>query len=198
MTNDAEKTRTVSLKEIAAIRPGYPFRGTIREVPDGDAAVVQIKNADPASGVQWDELLRTELPGRKEPDWLCAGDVLFLARGARNQAIALDDPPDNTVCAPQFFVVRLHDPREALPGYVAWFINQVCGQQYQAKSAQGSLVTSIPRQVLEDMPIPLTALKRQRRIIALDRAAQKEREVFAKMMDNREKQIAFVARDLMK
>ena len=91
MLNDA--TNLIRLKDAAEARLGYPFRGAVKEVPSGSVAVVQIKNADPEQGVDWPALVRTELTGRKRPDWLRSGDVLFAARGNRNVAVLVDQPP---------------------------------------------------------------------------------------------------------
>ena len=97
-----EAVKIEKLKDVAMARLGYPFRGAVEEVRNGEVAVVQIKNADPERGIDWDDLVRTSLPGRKQPDWLQTGDVLFTARGNRNVAVHVDQTPGQAVCAPPF------------------------------------------------------------------------------------------------
>ncbi len=194
MANDAEKT--VLLKELADTRLGYPFRGSIEEDPDGDVAVVNIKNAGPDTGVDWPALIKTKLAGRKAPDWLERGDVLFSARGARNIAVFLDDVPVKAVCAPQFFLLRTKQ-KEVLPGYLAWYINQAPAQRYIAQLNEGTGVKSVRRPLLESIPIPLPSLERQQLLVKLSNAVRREKQLHAKLVRNREMQLRLVADELM-
>lgn len=99
------------LIELVDIRPGYPFRGKVAEVPDGQARVVQMKDVDESGYIYWDGLVSTDLKGRKEPDWLQVDDVLFLLRGNSNYALVLRESPFLMVASPHFFFYgssRLH------------------------------------------------------------------------------------------
>ena len=194
MANGAEKI--VQLKAVAQAHLGYPFRGAVKAIPKGEVAVVQIKIADPERGVDWPSVVRTELAGRKQPDWLQPGDVLFAARGNRNVAIHLDTVPDSAVCAPQFYLLRVKGDR-IIPAYLAWYINQLPAQRYFAQSAEGTLVTSIRRAVLEALPVPLPSLERQQLIVKLGDAFRREKLLTEKLLLNREQQLRLVATGLM-
>src|ERR1035438_8501740 len=89
---------TKSLSELATITAGHPIRDAVRDVPGGDVAVVQIKNVRADTGVDWPTVAKTKLTGRRAPDWLKAGDVLFAARGQRNVAVCVGQPPVKSVC----------------------------------------------------------------------------------------------------
>ncbi|XOV82908.1 MAG: restriction endonuclease subunit S [bacterium] len=193
MVNDAKNT--IVLKELAHASIGYPFRGAVKSVPEGDVAVVQIKNADPDTGIDWPALPRTELTGRKQPDWLKSGDVLFAARGNRNMAIYLEDVPDRAVCAPQFYRLRVRG-ESVLPAYLAWYLNETPAQRYFAQSAEGTLITSIRRAVLEALPVPVPNIKRQRVIAKLADAVRREKQLTEKLIQNREQQLRLVATGL--
>tara|TARA_R110000772_G_scaffold257336_2_gene374111 strand:+ start:37080 stop:37646 length:567 start_codon:yes stop_codon:yes gene_type:complete len=184
------------LGEVTETRPGYPFRGAINDATGGDVSVVQIKNVDPEQGVEWGALLRTFLAGRKQPDWLENGDVLFIARGNRNVAVHLDQVPDRAVCAPQFYLLRVKGDR-VLPAYLAWYLNEHPAQRYFEQSAEGSVVTSIRRQVLESLPLPIPNLERQQVIVNLVDAARREKQITKQLIRNREHQLALVARSLI-
>ena len=109
------------LKNLAEIRAGHPFRGSVPAVDGGDATVVQMRDVAADGTVAWTALTRTSISGARPPDWLCDGDVLFAARGARNYAVCLSDVPLRTVCAPHFFVLRLRaGGARVLPAYLAW------------------------------------------------------------------------------
>lgn len=196
MTNDAV-TKQVRLADIADIRPGYPFRGAVADSPDGEVAVVQIKNVDPDAGIDWAGLVRTDLTGRRKPDCLRPDDVLFTARGNRNAAAPVGEISIKAVSAPHLFVVRVTAPDEVLPEFLAWVMNQVDAQRYFAQEATGSYITSIRKQVLHEMPLRLPPLEKQRLVVHLDRAARQERKTLEKLIENRKQQITLVAQTLM-
>jgi hypothetical protein len=191
-----DAVKDVQLKHLAEARLGYPFRGAVKEVPSGRVAVVQIKNVDPEQGVDWHALVRTELTGRKRPDWLRSGDVLFAARGNRNVAVLVDQPPDNAVCAPQFYLLRINSGH-VLPEYLAWYLNQAPAQRYFALSAEGTFITSIRRAVLEALPIPVPSMERQHLIARLSDAVARERRLTEQLLRNREQQLRLVATGLI-
>lgn len=194
MIDDADFV--VPLREVAVSHPGYPFRGAVKESTSGDVAVVQIKNSDPDDGIDWPSVIRTNLTGRKRPDWLRSGDVLFTARGNRNSGILVEDPPDKAVCAPQFFLLRTNGD-SLIPEYLAWYINQAPAQRYFLQSAEGTFITSIRRAVLEALPIPVPHVERQRLIAKLADAARQEKRLTQQLIQNREQQLRLVARGLL-
>jgi len=150
-----------SLNELAIISAGHPIRDAVRDVPGGDVAVVQIRNVRVDTGVDWASVARTNLSGRREPDWLKPGDVLFSARGQRNVAVCLDAPPIKAVCSPHFFLIRITDSKSVLPEFLAWQMNLPSAQQYFAQSATGSYIKSIRRQVLESLSLLIPSLDRR-------------------------------------
>ena len=72
------------LKDIADIRLGHPFRGSIKGDEKGDVNVVQVRDTNDSGEVNGSKLVRTFLAGRKKPDWLQTGDILFVAKGAKH------------------------------------------------------------------------------------------------------------------
>ena len=194
MKNDAVKV--VALQDIAETRLGYSFRAAVTNAPDGDVAVVQIKNVHPQRGIDWSALANTSLTGRKKPDWLQPGDVLFAARGSRNIAVCVGEVPGKAVCAPQFYLVRIRDSA-VLPEYLAWYINEAPAQRYLAQSAEGTLVTSIRRAVLEALPVPVPGVERQQIIAHLATAARHEKLLTEQLIRNREQQLRLVAHGLI-
>jgi hypothetical protein len=186
-----------SLGDLATITAGHPIREAVRDVPGGDIAVVQIKNVGTDTGVNWPAVARTKLGGRRQPDWLKAGDVLFSARGQRNVAVCLDQPPLKAVCSPHFFLIRVKDSKHALPEFLAWQMNLPHSQRYFAQSATGSYITSIRRQVLEKLPLLIPSLDGQRLLVRLAEAARRERHLMEQLMENRQRELDLVAQKLL-
>ncbi len=185
------------LKDIAVFRAGYPFRGRVPEVSGGEARVIQMKDVDPELGVAWKRLTRTELTGRKDPQWLKPGDVLFVARGFRNFAVHLDELPGPTVLSPHFFHITLKPDAGILPAFLAWQINQEPAQQKLRASAEGSNLPSIRRAVLEVLPITVPPLEKQEKIVALVRTWRHEQAVLRALTKNMKQTMTGLAQQLL-
>ncbi len=182
-----------SVAEIASLQAGYPFRGAIEEARDGDVLAVQMKDVDPEAGVDWSGAIRTSLVGRKRPDWLRAGDVLFVAKGARFYAVCVDEPPAPAVCAPAFFHLRVKAPASVDPAFLAWQINQPPFQRQLQQAAEGSGQLSIRRPVLEALSLHIPSMRQQRGIAALADLARRERQALHRLIRNRELQLHALA-----
>lgn len=163
----------------------------------GSARVIQMKDVDAEYGINWGGLVVTELPGKKQPDWLKDGDVLFVARGNRNFALLLEDVPFNTVLSPHFYHLTVKRDTGVLPGFLAWQINQAPIQQYLQKSSHGSMVQAIGRQELEHMPLSIPPLEKQHAIVALNQAWQQQLRVMAALTDNMQRTMTGIARQLL-
>jgi hypothetical protein len=181
------------LADIARVAAGFPFRETVAAKAGGNALVVQMKNVDPELGVDWASATRTDLPGKKEPDWLRDGDIVFAARGTKNYAALIANAPSNAVCSPHFFVIRVRDEAKTLPSFIAWQINQPPARKYFEQGATGSYILNIRRQVLEDLTLAIPPREQQEIIISLNHAVQSERRVLEGLIANRKSQMEAIA-----
>lgn len=194
MNDAALKTK---LGDLAHIRAGHPFRGAVEAVPEGAVAVVQMKDILqdilPGGGVDWSSAVRTELVGRKEPDWLSDGDLLFVSRGSRYFAVCVDSPPAPAVCGPHLFHLTVKARELLMPEFLAWVVGQGPVQRQLLQAASGSLQLSVTRQALEALEIPLPSLATQRVVTDLAAAAARERAVLTALIQNRELQLEALA-----
>ena len=191
----AQKTDLVSVASIAA---GHPFRGRIDPTEGAETVVVQMRDTSP-SGVNWTSCVRTEVAGRREPDWLRPGDILFPARGNVSQAVLIDEHIGSlqAVAAPHFFVLRV-SRSDMLPAYLAWWLNQDPSQRHLEQNAQSStLVRNIARPVLETTPIVLPPLPRQEQIVGVANAMQREEELLQRLRQTNHQIMTGLARDLL-
>lgn len=175
------------------VRSGYPFRGAIEEVPGGNALVAQMKDVDPIEGVRWSGAVRTELRGRKQPDWLVGGDLLFVARGDRFFAACISTPPEPAVCGPHLLHLRVRPGSGVEPAFLAWQLNQPPLQRRLHVAAEGSSQLSIRVTEIAALRIAVPRLDQQARIVQLADAAHRERQALAQLARNREQQLAGVA-----
>ncbi|MBL4761545.1 MAG: restriction endonuclease subunit S [Gammaproteobacteria bacterium] len=184
-----------TLCDIAEIRPGHPFRGTITPIANTNTYVVQVRDADTSGEIRTNGMITTELTGRKQPDWLQQGDILFVAKGAKHFAACVKQLPVQTVCSPHFFIVRIKNEHSAmvLPEFISWQLNQIPAQRYFKATAEGSNYVSIRRQVLEDVPITLPSIEKQAQLVALHDSAVKEQKTLQKLITNRKQQLDAIA-----
>jgi len=195
---DAEKMK---LHQVASISAGYPFRGKISHAPGSPAIVIQMKDISQSEGILWADCVETELTGKREPDFLSEGDILIAARGSHNYAIQVDGSLATTgkqaVAAPHFFVVRLKK-KGILPSFLTWLLNQTPSQRYFEQNAEGSPSKSIRRSVLEEAPIVIPPLTKQRAVIAMAHTLQEEQRLAQRLIDSGEQMMTVIANDLHK
>ena len=184
------------LVEMASISAGYPFRGKIDKLPRGDVAVIQMRNANPETGIDWSELIHVELPRSSEKAFLHSDDIILSTRGGRNFAYCIGKGRGPVVCSPHFFVIRpMRDT--VLPEFLAWQINQQPAQNYLAAGATGSHILNLKRAVVERLPIVLPSFERQESIVHADKTARAERVVLNQLIQNRTKEMSALAKEVL-
>lgn len=187
------------LCEVTDVFSGYPFRGTIPADENGDVHVVQVRDTRATGEVFQDEMVKVILPGKKAPNWLRSGDVLFVAKGVKHFAALVEDLPVNTVCSPHFFLIRVKPEYQnrVKPEFICWQLNQLPAQRYFSTTAEGSLHLSVRRQVLENTPLKLLDIKKQQLIANMQRCAIKERTALFQLIKNQDKEQAAIALQLL-
>lgn len=175
------------LKDIAKVRAGYPFRGAIEPVRDGEFQLIQIKDIKAGNSISFDDLVRVNPDRVKSDHMIHQGEILFVARGNRSQAIVINEELRNTIFGLQFFAVELGD--NTLSSYLAWYINQRPAQQYFDENAVGSNVKLITKTVLEDLPIEIPALELQHKIAHLYELSRKEFQLLEQIKAKRQQLI---------
>ena len=176
----------VKLKKIAKIQSGYISRGRIVPREDGKSLLMQAKDvsADHLS-YRTDALVRF-MPTLSGKDWfLKSGDILFMARGARNFSVLIDNLPDSVLAAACFFVVRISN-FEILPEYLCWYLNQVpVGEYLKRFSGRGVHMPVVKRAVLESIDIPLPTFKIQKQVSEIKKLLLKEQTLYKKLAEKR-------------
>ena len=201
--NQNGELKRVKLGDLVDIRPGYPFRGRIETTKDGDGYVVHPRNVSPEQLIfsnSGDKPMEMALfQGRKEPEYLNTGDVLFLAKGHRNFAVYVEGVPENTVITPFFFLLRVKEAQNEsiLPAFLAWQINHSSAQTYFARGGQGTAVRSVTRGQLQDLPVLLPAMEQQKNMVGLVTTAQQEKQVMKSLIENREQQLKAIGQQLL-
>jgi len=164
---------------------GHPLRGSIENIPNGEVAVVQMRDVDPEKALNTSELFRIDLSGRKKPDYLRRGDILFIGRGSRVFAVLIDEDLDKTVASPHFFIIRIKAGKPIQPAYLAWFINHTRAQKYFAKHMVGTVLPQINRVTLEELPVIVPPMNVQTLIVKSHLCRLKEKAILDNMIEKK-------------
>jgi len=186
----------LKLADLATISAGHPFRGKIPEQSGSGIRAVQMKDISIEQGVCWDSVVETELAGKKQPDWLMNGDILFAARGSRNYAILINQVSGQVVSAPHFYILRVNG-QSLLPEFLVWQLNQKSLQNYFDRAAQGSFTKSIKRSILEGAEITVPPLDTQKQIVGLHTTLLQEKMLYAQLSVNADKLMNSIASKLV-
>lgn len=174
-----------TLKTIAAIQMGYPFRSRLDRADNGNTFVIQMKDIDDNSRLQTSDLVPVDLPQLKGDHQVQKGDILFRSRGRANTAALIDVQLDRAVAAAPLLRLR-PDPEKVLPAYLVWYINQPQAQAYLERQASGTISRMINKKAVADMPIDLPPLDRQRQITALADLAGREQDLLRRLAEKRQ------------
>lgn len=197
MFNDVSKH---GLSDLVAIKAGYPFRGAVKEVKGGGVYVIQAKDISEQGELIVESAVETELTGKRDADWLQAGDVLFISKGQRNIACYIEQDWPNFTCSPSLFILRPNTKwkNKLNMQFIAWQLNQAPAQNYFKKTAEGSNQISIRKQTLADLEVGVPSMEKQNLIAKLYQDSVAEHNALQALIDNRKQQNNFIAADLLR
>lgn len=197
----ASPKQRLPLHNLVIIHPGYPFRGRLPVKRGGNAFVVQFRHLvagellDDKDGENLDVVT---LPGRRQPNYLQPGDILFMARGTRNDAAVVRALPRNTVCTPNFFHLRIKsEVNNLLPEFLAWQLNHLNAQRYFSMCSQGSATPSVNKAQLGDLSVVVPPLEQQKLLVGLVEAAKRERVLLEQLIENRQRMTDAIAQRIL-
>jgi Type I restriction modification DNA specificity domain len=151
-----------SLGDLADVQMGYPFRSRLENDPNGDVAVVQMKDIDDANRLHTESALKVSLPTGKARHLLRAGDLLFRSRGRSYGAAQVLEGIGAAVLSAPMLMIRT---RGVLPSYLCWYLNLPSTQAALAALAVGTSVQMVSKESLVSLPVPIPDLERQRQVV---------------------------------
>lgn len=168
----------MNLGDLAEVQMGYPFRSRLEHDPQGDVAVIQMKDIDDANLLHAEGAIRVALPKGKTHHLLCAGDLLFRSRGRSNSAALVAEGIGPAVLAAPMLLIR---PYKVLPAYLCWYINAPPTQAQLAALAEGTSVRMISAEALKALEVPLPSQATQQRIVQAAALAEQEQTLLARI-----------------
>lgn len=161
----------MQLGQVTDIQMGYPFRSRLEHDPQGNVAVIQMKDIDDVNRLRAEDAIRVSLPRGKTHHLLRAGDLLFRSRGRSNGTAQVPDGVGAAVLSAPMLLIRPHGVQ---PGYLRWYLNAPGTQAQLAALAEGTSVRMISAENLKKLMVPLPSPDVQHRIAELAALAEHE------------------------
>ena len=180
------------LAATCTIHSGYTARGRLEPTDAGGVLAIQLRDISPEGAVDPRQLSRVQLDNLADRYFVRAGDVVFRSRGERNTASALDERLREPALAVLPLMVLRPKPDVVVPEYLAWAINQPSAQRHFDAAARGTNIRMIPRSSLDDLELDVPDIETQRRIVAIDAMAERERELSQLAAETRRKMMSLI------
>ena len=178
------KKLKIKIQDIATLQTGL----FAKPLANGEVVYLQSKHFDDQGNllaILHPDLLLEDI---SEKHMLCAGDVLFAAKGTKNFATVFENHNEPSVASTSFFVIRPTD-KKLLPQYLSWVLNSPTTQILLKGQAIGTSIPSISIQVLENLEIANPSIDKQKAILQITKLRNKEKSLKLKIETLREKQI---------
>ena len=117
------------------------------------------------------------LEGKLQDRLLKKNDVLFMAKGVNNLALAYDPKTYGALIPSTAFLIISNSNSGVLPGYIAWYINQPPAQQYLKAQAKGSSPPSITVKTLGELEIHIPDIETQKIILKIHDLRMREKQL---------------------
>jgi len=175
------------LSAVAEILPGYSVKGRVVHDPAGSVQIVMGKHLRDNTAYRYadEDELRIQPPRKTAPYSVGPGDVLFTARGQKNQATLLAQVPEQTIASSTFYIVRAKAGLE--PAYLAWALNQPAAQAAIAQVRTGAGVAIVQRSAFAQIAIPVPTPETQQRIGRLAELMGRERQILQRLSHETER-----------
>ncbi len=170
--------------ELANIQSGYQFRGKVKPDAGGNVALLQIKDIEGRRRITPETIDRIDFEKSHEQYLVSVGDVLFLSRGHKQFALAIESELHDTIASGYFYILRLGTDG-ILPGFLAWYINQSPFQAQLAQLSQGSHMPFVSKTEFQDLSVPIPPLGLQEKIVALSRLSEQEQFILTELATKR-------------
>lgn len=184
------------LENLANIRTGFTFRGSVEDCAEGTIKVLQIKDVRGRTVVDTTKLDRILWETKSAPPTLEINEVVIVSRGDRNYA-ALFTSKDCVVPSSQLFVITVTNSN-VLPAFLVWYFNySEAAQKYFSEHQSGTSISTISKSALLEMPIQVPTLLVQQKIIEIQKLADLEQQVTQELHNNRAQMLRGIFKQLL-
>lgn len=179
--------RIVTLGSLGELWTGFQVRSAITDVPEAPHRLITLGDVTD-EGIAYERLARMDLGDRLWRYVLNPGDILLRPRGANYKAAVIQDLDGPVVATAPLYVFRLQVD-EALPDYLAWWINRGEVQEKLANEARGSYIPTVSKETFARLELPLPNMETQHRVAQVQSLRRQERNLVGHLEILRDQQI---------
>lgn len=123
------------------------------------------------------------------------GDVL-IRLSYPHTAIYIDEATAGLL-VPSYFAILKVDKFKFLPEYIAWYLNTEVVKRELERSQAGTRIPSTNKSALSAIPVEEISLSKQQEIVKIYNLHQKEKALYLKLIDEKEKWFTAVTKQLL-
>ncbi|MBU1626627.1 restriction endonuclease subunit S [bacterium] len=163
------------IKDITEVIAGYTFRTAIQNDADGAMHVVQAKDILHDNRVNWQGLPKVTIENLRSSATLEQNDVLLSCRGAFRAGV-LTEKLENAIASASLYILRVKN-ETVQPEYLSIYLNSNAGQRQIQQILSGTIIKTILRRELENLPVIIPSLQKQKQVIAIYENWKKREEL---------------------
>lgn len=180
------------IKQFATVQMGYSFRSCLKTIEGGCVSVIQMKDLLPNNTIACGELVKIDMDSVKAHHLVRKGDLVFRSRGQITTAALLLEEPGRAIVAAPLLRIRITKPESVLPEYLNWFISQSEAQRFFKSRQEGTSVNMISRAQLEELPVWIPNIEKQKAIVELADLSARETIILQKLAQKRDQYLSTV------
>ncbi len=163
------------LARACSIFSGYTARTRLVPVAQGGVLAIQLRDLSPSGTLDVSRLARVQLDDIQDRHLVHSGDVLFRSRGDRNTAAVVGSDLAEAALALLPLMILRPKPHVISGEYLAWAINHPHTQRFFDSVARGTKLRMVSRASLEHLELDIPDVETQRKIVAIDALAEREK-----------------------
>lgn len=165
------------LSVCAEVLPGYSLKARAEHEPEGTYQVILARHIPDGLSYEYSDHheLRITPTGSADKYEVHNGDVLFISRGTRNQAVVVKTVPNKTIASATLYILKVKDGID--PAYLAWTLNQAPVQSRIAQVRTGAGTPIVQRKLIGELEMPVPSLEKQKQIAEIGRLTLREKDI---------------------
>ena len=171
------------LSDCAEVLSGYSLKARLEHEPEGTYQVIMAKHIPDGIEYEYSDHHESRITPKGSTDKyeVHYGDVLFISRGTRNQAVVVKNVPEKTIASATLYILRVKDGID--PAYLAWTLNQSLVQSQIAQVRTGAGTPIVQRKLVGELQIPVPSIEKQKHIAEIGKLMMHEKSLNLELIE---------------
>lgn len=169
-----------SIFKLATIHSGYSYNKDSEPEQDPNTYIIQPKDVIADNVI---DLNQISVKYNRSITFLAEGDVLVTNRSTFKASVFHPISTQQTVAALGIFIIRIKNPQELLPDFLAFWLNSIAGQSALEQIQLFTTTKSINKEDLLNIKIPIPAIETQQHYALLYKNYIKQKGLLEQLSD---------------